>query len=201
MGVYAAAITKQFAWRDQQEKFSNVYTVKHSNPTQVNFDALASTLATWEKSNFGPWVSFLTARVWGPLVYPGNGISQQPDKTVSVTQHLSDIPGAGTNGLAGVMYKELCVVGSWYLGRAPGTGRKRFMRKYWHTDMASVPTTASVNDGAAMSQQKKSDITLKLNALESNLSSAGWTLCAPNGDTASGPATTLPQFHIRQLRQ
>jgi hypothetical protein len=202
MPVFSLSVEKDFAFRANLERFSNIYTAKHTSPNQTNFAAFANTVANWEKGCFGSHVAFKTVRIWGPLEFAGDGISDEPNEATSQTQYLADLTGNGTDPNAQTqIYRELAVVCRWYLGRSPATGRKRFMRKYYHSNMGQALASAVYSEATAMTSAQQSAISSLVNNLESSLTTAGWTLCAPNGDQPVSAVSTLPNLHIRQLKQ
>jgi hypothetical protein len=199
LAVYGVSVTKSKMWRGQQEPFSNVYHVKRTNPTNGEIQAITDTIATWEVANHNTDTSFTSKRAWGPFVFSGDGISEKPDEDASQTRYIADMLTLGNRAMGAEIYAELAVGVSWYVGRSPSTGRKRFLRKYYHSTFGVAWTAQQALRGDVLTASNKTQIQSYLDALESAISAAGWTLCAPNGDEPSASKKIMDHLHIRQF--
>lgn len=199
MPPFAVSITKSVSFRGAAEEFSNVYHYDIDAPftTEQGWRDLVDAIVALEKPVHSTLVTYKSARVWGPT-------NQGPN--ASTTRLIADLTGTGSNNGGGVIWPELCVVGQFFVGRASGTQRKRFLRKYYHiTALPASPAGSNVQDGrGALAAGDKSPTTTALNGLK-NISVGGQNrpLCTPQGDhlpVGSSPQV-LPWLHVRQFKQ
>jgi hypothetical protein len=201
MPVFQCAISKRIVWRGKDEEMTNIYTAKHDDPSQGRFEQLRDTLVAYERPRFSPAFVFTSFRIWGPIVVPGDGISEKPDKALSETQLIGDILGTGEATTQPAMYTELATVFRQYIGRAPVTGRKRYLRKYYHSAMNKPLLQREIHEGAAIQQSTRTEMANEYNQnITDKLTPLGWVECAMNGDTPQDKVEVIPNLHIRQLR-
>jgi hypothetical protein len=197
MAPYGLSITMGFPWRGKTEEFSNVFHYDAPFPTlEAEWPLLVQQVANTMKVSFSSEVSFLRGRIWGPT----NG--SQAD---SLTRYLGDIGGVGGRTTGTDIPKELSVVTSLYMGRNPATGRKRFLRKYWHCGKLSSGAAGGASLGnTALPVDTCNDFNTMMNAMKSvGVGSGNYYLCTPSGDRVP-PLTSsacLPHLHTRQLHQ
>jgi hypothetical protein len=198
MAPYAVSLTKKITWRGKDEQFSNVYHYDLSTVinTESGWDALINAIKNLEDDVHSSAVTYQQARVWGPT-------NQGP--AASETRRILDLSGTGQMTVATRIYAEAAVVVQFYLGRNPATGRKRFLRKFFHSQ--GVPSSTSVDVSTGVGPLTSADKTLYVNTMNSlkTLTVGGFShdICAPNGDHL--PLNTSPQvldhLHIRQFKQ
>lgn len=197
---HGVQITKRVTWRGFPEEFSNVY---HFNsdasvvPTEQGWHDLANEVATRERPVFGTNVSFVGYRVFGPT--DGTKLENQ---MVAV----GDLTGTGSSGGIDIPF-ELCGVASIYVGRNPATGRKRFLRKYWHHCRDATGAIGS-NDyqlgNTALPAAWTDKLVATMDSFREIVLGLGTNhLCTPDGvrAPAGNPAVALPHLHIRQFKQ
>ena len=138
MAPYAVSITKRITWRGSTEQFSNVYHYDTSSPitTDSGWQNLVDQIVALEKPVHYNVVTFVTSRVWGPT---------NAGPAASETRLIYDLTGTGT-GSGGRLYAEACVVAQFFLGRATGSGRKRFLRKYIHSQFCLLYTSDAADE-------------------------------------------------------
>lgn len=198
MAPYAVSITKRITWRGTTEQFSNVYHYDTSSPitTDSGWQSLVDQIVAIEKTIHYNVVTFVTSRVWGPT---------NAGPAASETRLIYDLSGTGS-GSGGRIYAESAVVCQFFLGRASGTGRKRFLRKYYHSQF--LPTSAAGSDPtlgiASIAAGDKTPFTTAMNNLKTiTVGGSGNDLCTPSGGHL--PVGSTPQIldhlHIRQFKQ
>ena len=198
MTPYGYSIVMGFQWRGATEEFSNVFHYNHAvGPSEADHQDVVNQIVSAMKPKFGSNVNFLRARVWGPT---------NQGKALSVTKLLTDLSGAGGRTTGTQLPKELSVVCSFYIGRNPATGRKRFLRKYFHCAMlASTAAGDPALGNSALPVDTINDFTSLMNGIKTfNAAGANQAhLCTPQGDQlplGSDPKI-LPHLHTRQLKQ
>jgi hypothetical protein len=196
---FGIAVTKSVTWRGAMEEFANVWHYDYVGGALANHEAVADRIVSKEKDIFGSNITFRSVRVWGPT----NGNAAE-----NITHLIKDISGVGLVTGGGTIPFELAVVGSWYLGRNPATGRKRFLRKYLHVGRVSGISSgggpAMGNDalGAPVTDVFKAWFN-SLKTLEGLALPSAPDICAPNGDhlPVATDAAVLPHLHVRQFKQ
>lgn len=199
MPPYAISITKDISFRGGRERFSNIYHYDVDNVinTESGWSNMVDQIVALEKVLHSTIVQYKEARVWGPT-------NQGP--TASITRLIKDLSGTGSGNGSGTLYPELCLVGSFYIGRAPATNRKRFLRKYLHVGALAVSPAGSgqVEGKTALQAGDKSPVTTFMNALkELTVGGVQHHLCTPQGDHLPLGATpkVLDYVHVRQFKQ
>lgn len=201
--AYGISITKKFTWRGVDEEFSNVYHYDLGSPitTDSGWQALADAIRDIETNVFGPKVTFLRWRAWGPTY---EAADETPElKNASITQGVGDLTGVGTAGGAD-MAGELAYVASFYIGRGP-KGGKRFLRKYYHsTVLMDINASADQANGyTAISSVAKQPVIDAMNSLKTiTIGGSANDLCTPGGDhlpLGSSPVVN-DYLHVRQLK-
>ncbi len=194
MAPYAYSITKRFTFRGAVEEFSNVYHYDHP-PAFTDFDGAVDDLVEAEKLIHAPAVTFVRARAWGPT-------DQGP--AASTTRLMRDLTGTGQLvASGGNIYKELAVVISWYVGRAPLSGRKRFLRKYIHCSARPSSSATSGGDDVLTATDLAPFVTFASSIKTLNVNQVNLDICTPQGDhlPLNTTAAILNRMHIRQLHQ
>src|SRR5215217_594862 len=186
MAPYAVSITKSIQWRGQQENFSNVYHFDTQQPinTDAGWDSLIDQIVASEKTIHSNLVTFRIGRVWGPT-------NQGP--AASETQRIKDLSGTGSMTVGVRIYSEAAVVAHFFVGRRAGTGRKRFLRKFFHSQ--GLPTSLAGADGSSglttIAAGDKTPYAAHMNLVKSiQVGGGGNNLCTPDGTNL--PAGAAP---------
>lgn len=198
MAPYAVAITKSISWRDQQERFANVYhfDVDNAFNTEAGWMDLANAVANKEKVFHGNMVSFVEATVWGPT---------DSSEQANLIRARGPLTGVGALTTGTVIGPELTVTAQWYLGRNALGARNRYLRKYYHVGI--LPTSGQQNAAFGQSAIVNADI----NTLKSNIGALKevavggvvHALCTPDGEHMPLLTDTqvLKYLHVRQFRR
>ena len=183
-------------YQGRNEVFSNVY--HYSLATNLDV-ALASDLvdqiAAAEKLCHSSSVTFEDGRVWS-----SGGTPAQNETIV-----IRDLSGTGTPAYTGGMLGEACVVVRCDTNRNTSTGRRIYLRKYYHTNgLASSAVGMYAGITALTATQKGPPQTCLETVRELTLApgSVLVTLCAPGGQQVSDsrPVTVKDYLHTRQFR-
>lgn len=196
MAITACAVTKSTSWRGGTEFFSNVYHYFSSTNLDV---ALATDLADFlidaEKSVHTSQVTFEHARVWEAGGSP----------TENETLVIRDASGTGILGNSGGMFKEACVVTRIDTNRNTSTGRRIYLRKFYHScGLPSASSDMYEGEVALTATQTGPFKTIVEQIREATLTGGiAVFLCAPGGQLVndSRPVTVDPYLHTRQFRQ
>lgn len=196
MPIFAAASTKSSSWRGATEKWSNVYyyfCAANIDSTQAT--DLAQQIVAAEKLCHSSAVTFEDVRVW-----EAGGTPAENETIV-----IHDSSGTGSLAVSILTWKELCLVVRCDTNRNTSTGRRIYLRKYFHT--CGIPTAgAGKETGAtALAAGDKTAVQTCLETLRevTVTGSVNLLLAAPGGQTVSDtrPVTVLDYPHIRQFRQ
>lgn len=115
---------------------------------------------------------------------------------------------SGTGGLAGTggMFIESCVVARCDTNRNTSTGRRIYLRKYYHTCAVSNSSLGMYQGSSVLGAPAKALVQTCLESLREVTLSPGSilvTLCAPGGQQVSDtrPVSILDYLHTRQFRR
>lgn len=195
LAPYAVAITKSLSWHGRTEQFANVYHYDFGvgGPSEAESGALIDALVVEEKKVYTSGVTFVNGRVWGPT-------DQGPAQ--SETRFIKDLSGAGTMLANSPIYRECAIVVQLYLGRATGTGRKRFLRKYIRSTALPASSSGQFGDTPIGTANKAVYVTYG-NAIKTlNVGTGNVDICAPDGDhlpLGTSP-TVLDYLTMHQFR-
>lgn len=196
MAPYGFSVTKKMTWRGTEE-FSNVYHYDcGAGVSDSTLEAFLDAIVAAEKTVHTSQVTFVSGRVWGPT---GQGAQ------VSETRVVKDYTGTGTliAAASAVMYREATVLVEWYIGRAPGTGRKRILKKFLHA--CGLPSSSSgIWGDVTIGQNNKDPFITWGNTIKTlNAGVSGADLCTEDGThlpTGTNP-TVNDYLRIRQFKQ
>lgn len=194
MPIYAAATRKSANWRGHTEDWSNVYhyfCAAALDTTQAG--DLAAQIVAAEKLCHTSAVTFEDTRVW-----EAGGTPAENETIV-----IADASGTGSMSGAVQLYRELAVVVRCDTNRNTSTGRRIYLRKYYHA-MGLPTSTSGVAEGfTALAGLNKSTFQTCLETLRevTVTGSVNVLLCAPGGQTVSDtrPVTVLDYVHVRQF--
>jgi hypothetical protein len=132
MATVGISITKETAFRDNTQEFSNVYHYNGSaTPSETSAEALIDALVTFEKSIHSSVVTFTHGRCWTAGGSPSTN-NMITEKTLT---------GTGTGGAAvASMDRERAFLLQWEAGN-DSRGHKVRLKKWYHTCAAWPGTT------------------------------------------------------------
>ncbi len=189
MSRIGISITKEVAFRDNQQEFSNVYYYGNGTgalPGLTDAEALLDQLVALEKTFHSSLVSFVHGRLWSA----GQG--------ASVNEMLAEktLTGTGSTTTDTTMDKERAYLFQFPAG-VDSRGKQVYLRKWYHTcgvfPGGPSPVGGSIHSNAtgfttanrtAMSGNADDILTIGVT------SSPGWALVSKNGRNVSAPAST-----------
>lgn len=194
MGVYAVSVEKETQFRNQTERFSNIYHYSITAPVPGDYENLANAVVDRDRAAYPSAVAFKQVRVWGPVEGPAGDNKMRFEGPLAVN-------GTRTAS-ATAMYPELCVVVSTYVGRSPVHNRKIFVRKYIRY-IRAMDGTENPADPALATTTKNffrdwmaANHTITRNAVS-------YAMVTPKGTDV--PDAEVPKvlnyLHIRQIKQ
>ena len=197
MAIYGVSVTKSRGWRGATEKWSNVYHYSLA----TNLDSTLATdlvdqIATAEKLCHSSDIVFEDGRVWS--------VGGTPAQNETVV--IRDLSGTGSAGAGGTMNVEAAVVARCDTNRNTSTGRRIYLRKYYHTCIVPSGTNNMYASIEALGTTQKALVKTCMESLRELTLAPGSilvTLCAPGGQQVSDsrPVTVLDYIHIRQFRR
>jgi hypothetical protein len=186
------SITKSTEFQGRLDEFSNVYRFTGVTSSPAPLQALADKMVALERPIFSNQVNFKRVRIWEDNNLVAN--------TMLITQDLTDVGGAP----AGNMYKECAIMLRYPLPfRTAVTSDlnnsvkrvSRYLRKYLHT--CAAQGYSDPGNGSGYTPPVPSALQTYATAIVEPL--AGVQLCAPNGDTPTGPHKFHPYVEHRQF--
>lgn len=197
MAIYAASVRKSRSWKGATEYWDNVYHFSLA----TNLDSTLATdlvdqIATAEKLAHSSSVTFEDGRVWS--------VGGTPAQNETVV--IRDLSGTGSASGTGGMWPEVCLVARCDTNRNTSTGRRIYLRKYYHTNAVPSATTAMLEGSTALTSTQTALVRTCLETLREVTLSPGSilvTLCAPGGQQVSDsrPVSALNYLATRQFRR
>lgn len=188
MARIGISITKEIAFRDNQQEFSNVYYYGNgagANPGASDAEALLDALVALEKTFHSTLVSFVHGRLWS-----AGGTEQQNEMLAEKT-----LAGTGSTTPDANMDKERAYLMQWPAG-VDSRGKEVFLRKWYHScgvfpggpspvpgGVLSNATGFTVAQRTAMMGNADDILTLGV------AGSPGWSLVSKVGRNVTGPAS------------
>lgn len=197
MAITAVATRKSFSFQGvTQEYFSNVYHYFSAANLDVTMATdLANQIVTAEKLCHCAAVQFEDVRVWSAGGTPG------ANQTIVIV----DVSGFGSMVAGNTMARELAVVVRCDTNRNTSTGRRIYLRKYYHSTGLVSGTDPQVEQYGALTSTQKAPFQTCLETLREVALTGGINvqLCAPGGQVVSDtrPVTVLDYVRTRQLHQ
>lgn len=198
MAPYGIQISKQITFRGVSELFANIYHYDTGAiiDTDSGWDSLIDQIVAIEKTVYGSAVAYKEGRVFGPT---NQGVA------ANQMRRVKDLTGNGTLVGGGNLFAEAAVVCSFYIGRNPATGRKRFLRKFYRSQLLPSSSGGDVLGGRLpLTAADKLPYTTAMNNLKTiTVGASANDLCTPQGDHLPlGSSPTILDFvHSRQLKQ
>jgi hypothetical protein len=153
-------------------------------------------IAAAEKLAHSTKVTFEDGRVWS-----AGGTPSQNETIV-----IRDLSGTGSAAANNNYYVESTYVVRCDTNRNTETGRRIYLRKYYHTLQMTSATSGMLTGENAITSTQNALVKTCVESLRELTLSPGSilvTLCAPGGQQVSDsrPVTVLPHLHTRQFRR
>ncbi len=188
MSRIGISITKEVAFRDNQQEFSNVYYYGNGSgslPGTVDAEALLDQLVALEKTFHSSLVSFVHGRLWSAGL--GNaGNEMLAEKTLT---------GTGSTTTDTTMDKERAYMFQFPAG-LDSRGKQVYLRKWYHScgifPGGPSPIGGSIHANATgfTTANRTSMVTNADDILTIGVTaSPGWSLVSKNGRNVSAPAS------------
>lgn len=197
MPIVGISITKECAFRDAVQPFSNVYFYNNGIggvPDAAAGLAMIDELVAFEKQVHSTVVTFTYGRIWHQtLTQLGTTMIEQ--KTLS---------GAGTSVQDATLDRERAYLIRWRAG-SDSRGNPVYLRKWYHTcgqfASAALPTSTVYSNTTGLSTATKNAVNTKCQELFDLAAGGGdFRLCAKSGRGAdSNNPTCHPYLEHHQL--
>lgn len=191
-------VEKEMQWRDQAERFENVYHF-HQGPAgqgTAEWEALADHLVAQERLCHISGVTFVKVRIHGPT---------EGTQADDIMRFVKDYNLLGTQSNTSPTPRELAAVVQIYMGRSGAPHhRKTFLRKFWHSGGLPNSDSGGAFGNSALSTANRDFYKARLDALRGfSVGGVLWELSKPNGNRipTGEAAVCLPHLHVRQLRR
>lgn len=197
MPIYGASVTKSSTFQGATEKWSNVYHYSCAAALDATLcDNLIDQIATAEKLIHTSVATFEDGRVWEV------GGTPAENETISIR----DLSGGGSLTSGTVIFKEATVVVRCDTNRNTSTGKRIYLRKYYHSLALPVADTTAGIGAAVLASGNKTPFQTCMETLREVTLTPGSVavfLCAPGGQVVSDtrPVTVLDYLHTRQFRR
>lgn len=197
MAIYAASVTKSRSWHGATEKWSNVYHYSLATNLDVTLATdLVDQIAAAEKLCHATTVTFEDGRVWE--------VGGTPAQNETIV--IRDLSGTGSVAPSAAYYLESTIVARCDTNRNTSTGKRIYLRKYYHTGVVPSASNAQLSGESALGATQKGLVITCMESLREVTLSPGSilvTLCAPGGQQVSDsrPVTALDYMATRQFRR
>lgn len=197
MAIYAVSVDKSHSFQGHTERWSNVYHYSLATTLDVTLATdLVDQIAAAEKLCHGTSVTFEDGRVWSTGGSPSSN-ETLVIRDLSGTGSATDVPG---------FFIESAFVVRCDTNRNTSTGRRIYLRKYYHACAMPSSNATMLNGSQALTSTQKGLVTTCMESLRELTLSPGSilvTLCAPGGQQVSDsrPVTVLDYLHTRQFRR
>lgn len=197
MGIYAVQVNKSSSFQGVTEFWSNVYHYFLATSLDVTLATdLVDQIAAAEKLCHGNLVTFEDGRVWS--------VGGTPAQNETVV--IRDLSGTGSMTVSTGMWKESTVVARCDTNRNTSTGRRIYLRKYYHSCGLTSGSTNHYDGSGALTTTQTGPMKTCLETLREVSLTPGpinVQLCAPGGQLVSDsrPVTVLSFLHTRQFRR
>lgn len=190
MARVGVSITKETAFRDNTQEFSNVYYYDNgagAAPSAAQADALIDAIAAQEKTWHANNVTFTFGRCW--TAGGGAGANEMiSQKTLTGVGALSNVAS---------MDKERAFLFRWRAGN-DSRGHAVYLRKWYHSQ-GPIPGTSAANVSATLTNQTgfttgdRSAMALTISVVTTqSAGGGGWQLVAKSGRQ---PSVAVPEAH------
>lgn len=197
MAIYGVSINKSTSFRGVTEIFSNVYHYSLATNLDSTLAAnLVDQLAAAEKLCHSINVTFEDGRVWS--------VGGTPSQNETIV--IRDLTGAGTMTTNVGQFKESAIVVRCDTNRNTSTGRRIYLRKYYHSCGLTSGSNAMFEGSTALTTTQTDPFKTSFESIRELTLTPGSilvTLCAPGGQQVSDsrPVSVLPYPHTRQFRR
>lgn len=195
MARIGVAIVKSTSFRGAQQEFSNVYHYEVPVDLAGGYQGIVDDIVTAEKNIHSIQVNFLTARVWSA------GGSPAENETLLI----SDLSGTGVQAVQNTVDRERCILMQWPCERDSVTGRKVYLRKWYHICGQSSTDTDFTSDELGQLSSLRQTVRDAYVAAIETLRNVGptiddnWYLVSPSGRAALDQLMCHPYLEHHQL--
>lgn len=192
MAIVAFSITKQMAFRDSIQEFSNVYYYwVLVTPNETEAINRINELVTFEKSCHANSITYNRGRCW------------LAGGTASQNVMIADIFLSGTGSLSvnATMDKERAILCQWPAG-TDSRNRQVYLRKWWHAcaSFGGVSITANhLVQATGFTSGERASIAAKADEITQIGGASEYSLCGPTGRATTGNVAAHPYLEHRQL--
>jgi hypothetical protein len=176
MARVGVAITKQTAFRDSTQEFSNVYYYEAAAgvPSVATADSIIDLIVTREKSYHSTAVTFVRGKIW----------NQTGDKATTEMISQKNLSGTGARSLLSGMDKERAFLFRLRAG-VDSRGNPVYLRKWFHACgefRSGGSSGGQLDNTTGFSQAERDAQVAQMNAI-GDVDSTGWTgkLCSKSG--------------------
>jgi hypothetical protein len=179
MAIVGISVTKEGAFRDSVQPFSNVYFYNNNlggAPDETGALAMIDEIVTFEKQIHASTVTFAYARCWHQTLLQAT--------TVMLAQ--KPLSGVGAAGDVGNMDRERAYLLRWRAGN-DSRGNPVYLRKWYHTfggfgsQYTTVATGVLANTTTILAASRTAIETKAAEMTNLAAGGGGWELCAKSG--------------------
>lgn len=189
MPIVGLSVTKECAFRDSVQPFSNVYFYNNftgSLPSDAGALSMIDEVVAWEKTVHSTGVTFTYARIWS------QGLTEFNSQMIE----QKSLTGNGTSVHDNTLDRERAYLVRWRAG-SDSRGNAVYLRKWYHTlgqfASAPLPTSTVYSNTTGLSTATKDAIATKCQQIATlSAGGGGWQLCAKSG---RGYNSNSPQSH------
>lgn len=197
MSITAVSVRKSSTFQGVTNYWDNVYHFFNA----ANLDSTLATdlidqVAAAEKLCHSGGITFEDGRAWEVGGTPAQ----------NETLAIRDLSGTGAVANTVDMWHECCIVARCDTNRNTTTGKRIYLRKYYHTQHVPSALAGHLEGTLALGTTQKGLVKTCMESLREvtiNPGSILMLLCAPGGQTVSDtrPVTVLDYLHSRQFRR
>jgi hypothetical protein len=193
LSVTGIAITKQFAFRDSIQEFTNVYHYFLAlNPTVAQYQSLKDQLVTFEKALHGTNVTFTFYRIW----------SAGGTKAENEMLEQGPLSGAGTAPADSSVDRERAFLVQWAAG-LDSRGHPVKLRKWYHlcAPVAGITLSGPIQaQTAGFSGANQTAMDAQFDTItDLDVAGVNFHLCAESARLAQGSAKSYKYLEHHQL--
>jgi hypothetical protein len=194
VAIIGVAINKTIPFRGTEHPVSNVYHYEVPADLAGGYQGIVDDIVNAEAELHSSLVKFVSARVWSA------GGTPAQNQTLLIT----DLTGVGARSQMAALDSERAVLLQWDAGRSDSTGRRIYLRKWFH--VAGFFATMWTDDELGNKGQIRASIRDEIEGYAQALTNVGptiddnWRLCSSTGRQAVSDAPTChPYLEHHQL--
>lgn len=188
MAAAGIILIKSFAYRGQDEEWSNLYHFSGAGSDPANWRDMTDALVTLEKTVYSNRVTILRA-----LCY--DNTDNDSVYTYDLADYAGVVPGTLSPSLGDVAPGDVAGWVRWDTGTRSSRGKPIYLRKYFHDVMVEAGTNADIIDGTQQVAY------LAYGNLMMSEDFAGKSFTGPAGAAPPGPAKASYYATTRTLRK